>query len=264
VKLDPLLWITARRASLIVADSPGPKAALPFGSASKTVLESQDGIHSGEVPQHQKSDKPGLRAAYIGRLMYWKGVNLAIEAVAEARRTRDDITLTLLPVGNGEDKLRDLAARLGVEDAINFAGAMPRQDALEILAEHDCLLFPSFQDSGGPFAVLEAMEAGLPVICLNMGGPALTVTDETGIRVGVKNHRQVVRDLAAALLRLAGDPELRESMGADGKRRLQEKYLWERKAGVINSLYARAVRSANQPTTSLEAPDGSLDKGMEA
>ena len=263
-KFDPLLWLTARRASLIVADSPETLAALPFGSADKVVLESQDGLHANEVPQRKGGEGESLRAAYIGRLLYWKGVHLGIEAVAEARQTRGDVTFTLIATGAEEERLRDRAKRLGIEEAITFAGPMPRQEALQMLAEHDCLLFPSFQDSGGPFAVLEAMEAGLPVVCLNMGGPALTVTDETGIRVEVKNHDQVVRDLAAALLRLAEDADLRESMGAAGRRRLQEKYLWERKAGVINSLYARAVLSANQSVTNHEAPDGSLDKGMEA
>jgi len=263
-KIDPLLWITARRASVVVADSPGTLAALPLGAAEKTVLESQDGIHTGEVPQRKSGKTDGLHAAYIGRLMYWKGVHLAIEAVAEARKTRSDITLTLLSIGAGADKLREQAKRLGVSDAVEFAEDLPRQEALEQLAECDCLLFPSFQDSGGPFAVLEAMQAGLPVICLNMGGTALTVTDETGIRVNVRSPREVIRDMASALLRLADDPELRDSMGEAGRRRVQEKYLWDRKASVANSLYARALRMPAAQLTSVEGSLGEPDSGMEA
>jgi glycosyltransferase involved in cell wall biosynthesis len=262
-KIDPLLWLNARRASLIVADSPATAAALPFSSKAKTVLESQDGLQPDEVPLHRGGGKPGMRAAYIGRLLYWKGVHLGIEALAEARKTRQDITLTLLSRGEGADKLRAQAERLGVAGAVEFAEELPRQEALERLSECDCLLLPSFQDSGGPFAVLEAMSAGLPVICLNMGGPALTVTDETGIRVDVESPEQVIRDLSNALLRLAEDPELRESMGAAGRRRVQEKYLWDRKAGVANSLYARALHVPTQ-LTSVEGSVGEPDSGMEA
>jgi glycosyltransferase involved in cell wall biosynthesis len=245
-KIDPLLWLTARRASIIVADSPGTRAALPIGSTDKTVIESQDGLYGDEVPERQHSMKPGLRAAYIGRLMYWKGVNLAIEALVEARRSRSDITLTLIPTGGGEEKVRALAQRLGVGNAVEFSGPLSRQDALALLAEHDCLLFPSFQDSGGPFAVLEAMCAGLPVICLDIGGPSQTVTDETGIRVRVGSHAEVIQALSNALLKMAEDPQLRERMGEAGRRRLYDKYLWDHKAIVSNSLYAQALRGSRQ------------------
>jgi glycosyltransferase involved in cell wall biosynthesis len=243
-KVDPLLWLTARRASVIVADSPGTRAALPFGSTDKTVLESQDGLHIGEVPEGQPTKRPGLRAAYIGRLMYWKGVNLAIEALAEAHKTRSDITLTLIPTGGGEETLQRQAERLRVANAVQFSGPLSRREALALLATQDCLLFPSFQDSGGPFAVLEAMAAGLPVVCLDIGGPSMTVTDETGIRVALGSRSEVVRGLSDALIKLAEDPPLRKRMGQAGRRRLNERYLWERKANVSNSLYARALEAA--------------------
>jgi glycosyltransferase involved in cell wall biosynthesis len=245
-KVDPLLWLTARRANVIVADSPGTRAALPVGSTAKTVIESQDGLHAGEVPERRHSMKPGLRAAYIGRLMYWKGVNLALEALADARHTRSDITLTLIPTGGGEEKVRLHAKRLGVAESVLFSGPLSRQDALALLAEHDCLLFPSFQDSGGPFAVLEAMAAGLPVVCLDIGGPSLTVTDETGIRVPVGSPAEVIHSLSSALVKLADDPQLRESMGEAGRKRLHDRYLWERKASVSNSLYEQALQGRRQ------------------
>ena len=76
----------------------------------------------------------------------------------------------------------------------------------------------SFRDSGG-FVVLEAMAAGLPVVCLRLGGPALTVTDETGIRVAAESPHQVVRDLAQAFEWLAKNPDDRHQMGEAGYNR---------------------------------------------
>jgi glycosyltransferase involved in cell wall biosynthesis len=243
-RVDPLLWLTARRASLIVVDSSATRSALPPGVGHKTVIESQDALSANEVPPRARSTRTGLEMAYLGRLLYWKGLHLGIEALALARRQRRDIHLTIIATGPEEKRLSSLAARIGVADAVHFTGDMSRQAALQLLTEQDCLLLPSFQDSGGPFAVLEAMAAGIPVICLRVGGPASSVTSETGVLIDPGSHSQVVRHLADAMLRLAADPSLRKRMGEAAHRRFQDLYLWDHKANVIDSLYAQAKRPA--------------------
>jgi glycosyltransferase involved in cell wall biosynthesis len=248
-KLDPLLWLTASRASLIVVDSAATRSALPAGAAHKTVIESQDALSPDEVPPRAQSTRPGLKMAYLGRLLYWKGLHLGIEALALARKARDDISLTVVATGPEEQRLRSLSARLGVAGAVHFTGDVSRQSALQLLTEQDCLLLPSFQDSGGPFAVLEAMAAGMPVICLGVGGPASSVTAETGVLIEPCSPSQVVRDLADAMLGLAADPGLRQRMGEAAHRRFQDRYVWDHKADVINSLYtqAKGPAPANEP-----------------
>jgi glycosyltransferase involved in cell wall biosynthesis len=243
-KVDPLLWLTARKASLIAVDSVATRGALPPGMRHKTVIESQDALYADEVPSRAHSTQMGLNIAYLGRLLYWKGLHLGFEALAMARKRNRDICLTIIATGPEEERLRGLALRLGLADAVQFTGDVSRQSALQLLTEQDCLLLPSFQDSGGPFAVLEAMAAGMPVVCLRIGGPASTVTDETGVLIEPRSHSQVVRDLADAMLALAADPALRQRMGEAGRRRFQDTYQWDRKADVIDSLYARAAGSA--------------------
>jgi glycosyltransferase involved in cell wall biosynthesis len=248
-KIDPLLWLTASRASLIVVDSAASRAALPPGARQRTVIESQDGLSAEEVPHRGQSTRPGLKMAYLGRLLYWKGLHLGIEALALARKEREDISLTIVATGPEEQRLRSLAARLGVADAVHFTGDVSRHAALQLLTEQDCLLLPSFQDSGGPFAVLEAMAGGMPVICLRVGGPASSVTAETGVLIEPCSASQVVRDLGDAMLALAANPGLRQRMGEAARRRFQDRYLWDHKAAVIDSLYAQAKGSvqANKP-----------------
>jgi glycosyltransferase involved in cell wall biosynthesis len=248
-KLDPLLWLTASKASLIVVDSAATRAALPAEAGHKTVIESQDGLSADEVPPRTQSTRSGLKMAYLGRLLYWKGLHLGIEALALAREDRDDIRLTIVATGPEEQRLRSLAARLGVADAVRFTGDVSRHTALQLLTEQDCLLLPSFQDSGGPFVVLEAMAAGMPVICLRVGGPASSVTAETGVLIEPCSPSQVVRHLADAMLALAADPGLRQRMGEAARRRFQDHYLWDHKADVIDSLYVQAKGSAqvNKP-----------------
>ena len=74
------------------------------------------------------------------------------------------------------------------------------------------LVHPSLHDSGGVVCV-EALAAGRPVVCLDLGGPACLVTEEAGIRVRADAPAQSIQDLSAALARLAADPGLRARMG---------------------------------------------------
>lgn len=84
--------------------------------------------------------------------------------------------------------------------------------ALEKLAEVDVLVHPSLHDSGG-YVVAEAMAAGRPVICLDLGGPALQVAEETGFKIPATTPEQVVAGMAQAMLWLARDDALRRRMG---------------------------------------------------
>jgi len=72
-------------------------------------------------------------------------------------------------------------------------------------------MHPSLHDSGG-WVTLEAMAAGRPVICLDLGGPALQVSEATGIKIPAISPPQVVADLASALKQLAGDPSRRHDL----------------------------------------------------
>src|SRR5262249_30707892 len=71
-------------------------------------------------------------------------------------------------------------------------------------ADHDVLLFPAMHDSGG-MVVLEAMDHGLPVVCLKLGGPATLVNDSCGHAVDPdrKSAAEVVREMGEALIALA-------------------------------------------------------------
>ena len=122
----------------------------------------------------------------------------------------------------------------------DFVGELPRSQLLQKLAECDVLMHPSLHDSGG-WVCLEAMAAGRPVLCLDLGGPALQVTEDTGIRLRSRSPMQAVEDLAAALMTLASDRTLCSAMGAAGRRRISEHFNWERKGLSMAKVYAAVV-----------------------
>jgi glycosyltransferase involved in cell wall biosynthesis len=120
-----------------------------------------------------------------------KGCHLALKAIAGLPGWR------LVICGNGpeEASLRALSERLGIADRVEFTGWRERDDVLRIMAEDaDVLLFPSLHDEAG-LAVAEAAAIGLPIVCLDRGGPPIIARG--GVQPG--GEKETVERLRAAL-----------------------------------------------------------------
>lgn len=124
------------------------------------------------VPVFPKVESRTPVVLFVGRLVAWKGILLALEAFSrvEASGAR------LVFVGEGPDRqlLEKRARKLGISSRIEILGSVPRIDVLKMMRSASCLLFPSFHDSAG-FVVSEALTLGLPVVCLDHGGPGSLV-----------------------------------------------------------------------------------------
>jgi glycosyltransferase involved in cell wall biosynthesis len=155
------------------------------------------------VQQAQRPPSTHPRFVFAGRLLPWKGVHFAIQGLAEARRTVPAATLTVFGTGPAERWLRALAKEYGVTDAVEFVGHAPRQRFVDSLRSYTAMIFPSLHDSGG-LVVLEAFANGLPVVCLNLGGPGLMVNGSCGIVIPTAhaNEAQTVTRLANAFISL--------------------------------------------------------------
>lgn len=77
-------------------------------------------------------------------------------------------------------------------------------------------------------------------MCLDTGGPGYHIQDAWGIKIAPGTAEQVVEDMARALQRLRDDPELRARMGAAGRQRVQDAYLWDRLGERLHAIYRRA------------------------
>jgi len=131
---------------------------------------------------------------------------------------------------------------LGIEDKVHFWGVLPRAEALVKLGLCDILVHPSLHDSGAGVCV-EAMAAGKPVICLDLGGPGAQVTRETGFKIPALDPGQAVQEMARSMALLAEDPRLRARMGQAGKDRVASKYAWEQKGELVSALYRRIAEA---------------------
>jgi glycosyltransferase involved in cell wall biosynthesis len=94
------------------------------------------------------------------------------------------------------------------------------------------------------------MATGRPVVCLDLGGTALQVTDETGIKVSVVSADQVVRDLAEGLSQLARDASFRARLGEAARKRVTEHFNWEKKGQDVARMYNQLLNENAKLTKS--------------
>ncbi len=204
----------------------------------ETELMPTIGLHCDEIPVAPRPVPRGpLRLLFVGQIILLKGVDLLLHAL---QQSGSNAQLTLIGDGTFLASAKVLAARLGLGTQVHFAGRLPREKTLHEYRGHDVFIFPSLHDSGG-FAVLEAMANELPVICLDCGGPAMSVNGSCGFRVPLRTRGQVISDLAVAISFYDGHREEVLAHGAAARTRVRENYDWDRKGEAMNAVYQRAM-----------------------
>lgn len=174
-----------------------------------------------------------LRYLFVGQLIWLKGVDLALEALAASQT---DATLHLIGSGPFRANLEKLVIRLGLSERVSFSPRIPRSQVMKEIYDYDVFLFPSIHDSGG-FAMLEAMAAGMPVVCLDVGGPALAVADGCGFRISVGKRKQVIADLASKIQFYNENREAAEFHGRQARSQIELNYNWDRKGELMHKIY---------------------------
>jgi glycosyltransferase involved in cell wall biosynthesis len=170
---------------------------------SKTAVLLGVATHGHAVHDAERKPPDCPQFLYAGNLQYLKGVHLAIRALAQAKAEIPDATLTIVGGGYAEKWLRKLAIQRGMADAVKFAGRIPRNQLINSIGGYTALVFPSLHDSGG-FVVLEALSQGLPVVCLDLGGPGIIVNSSCGIVIptAYADEAQAVARIASAMISL--------------------------------------------------------------
>jgi glycosyltransferase involved in cell wall biosynthesis len=176
----------------------------------------------------------------LARLHPQKALRVMIDALARVCAVRPDATLLIAggPLeGNPEaDRLREQAERLGLGGAVRLLGR--RDDVPDVLAAADIGVMSSRYE-GTPLAVLDYMEAGLPVVATDVGGVAeLVQHDRTGVLVPPGDPAA----LADALLGLLGDPAERRRLGEAGRARRREEFDYDRTLQRFADLYLELLR----------------------
>jgi glycosyltransferase involved in cell wall biosynthesis len=183
---NPLARASWRRADLILVQNPDTLNWLPARHRSKAQVFPN--VALDEVPARTNGSRAGTNVAlFAGRLVAFKGPSLAIRAIAAVPEWR----LVVCGAGPQEQRLRRLVRQLGVADRVEFRGQQPREELLRVMREDAAaFIFPSVHDQA-PWVVGEALLSGLPVVCLDSGGPPVLVGG-AGIAVDAQGSQATV------------------------------------------------------------------------
>jgi glycosyltransferase involved in cell wall biosynthesis len=211
-RFNPLVRAGWTRAAVVLVNNEETRDALPRRHRRKAIVRPNAAAVEIETPpETQRADRP--TALVAGRLNRFKGVGLALRALPLAPAW----TLTIAGDGPDEARLRRLARRLGVDDRVEFAGKLDRDEVLRRTAAAHAVVLPSLKE-GASFVCAEAMTLGVTVIALDQGGPrALAQHGGGGIDLVTPGTRaRCVRGLADALTRAEhAAPPPRARLGLD-------------------------------------------------
>lgn len=243
---DPFVSLTARRSAVAIVATPETSACLSaLGTKRIETISGQTGINQQELATFEKlavsSMESSIRFISMGRLLHWKGFHLGLRAFAQANLEGSEYWI----VGDGPERqrLETLAIKLNIANQVRFFGVLPREEALRKLDQCCALIHPSLHDFS-PTVCLEAMAAGRPVICLDLGGPATQITQETGFKVPANTPEQAVSGIAEAMSHMAKNSELRLAMALAARKRVRESYSWEVKGKFLTRLYEEVLAQA--------------------
>ena len=240
----PFLWRVLARADAITVSNPTyietSPYLRPFADQCTVIHHGQDlsrfanpDPHRVAVIRGRYTPRPLL--LFVGRLRYYKGLEVLIEALR-------DIEAHLLVIGDGSmrQEWEALTVELALTKQVTFLGHIPDAELPSYYQACDLFVLPSTHRSETWGAVqVEAMACGKPVVCteLGTGTSYVNLHGETGLVVPPRDSTA----LARAINQLLADPDLRRRLGEKGRRRAEQELSKETMIEETVALYERLL-----------------------
>ena len=173
-----------------------------------------------------------LNILFVGRMEDRKGLSYLLRGYHRLRKRHVDARLIVVGAGPRLREYRRYVATRRIRD-VEFVGHVSLEAKLRYFASADVFCAPSTGQESFGIVLLEAMAAGLPIVASDIHGYKQVVTRNVeGYLVEPRNPTAI----AAALYKLAGDPDLRHRMGDAGRAKAPE-YSWERVTQQVVAYY---------------------------
>jgi len=242
----PFLNFAFARASKIIVASPTLVASSPQlrrWQHKCVVIPYGIDMTSGDAPERVAVRADAIRreaggqplVLFVGRLVKYKGVDVLLAAMR-------GVAARMVLVGDGPEKaaLQRVAERAGVADRVKFLGEVAPDELAALYRACDLFVLPSVtrQEAFG-VVLIEAMACGKPVISTDLGTGSGWVNQdgETGLVVPPRD----VPALHNAIVRLLGDAELRQAMGAAARHRARVVFGADRMVASVLGLFREVV-----------------------
>ena len=165
-----------------------------------------------------------------------KGHFYFLEAAALIKNEIPEVQFVLAGRGPFEPKIREKTAGLGLNDCVHFIGH--RRDIPETISIMDILVVPSLSE-GFSNTVIEALYMRKPIVATNVGGnPEAVINNKTGILVPPESSTNI----AQSVFRLLENEALRRELGNNGRRLVEERFLFNKMISETINLYEELLR----------------------
>lgn len=172
--------------------------------------------HIKDYTQKKRKDK--VHIITVGRFVPQKDYETAIHAIAELKKTYDNIAFDIVGYGNMETQVREWIRRYVIDD-ITTVYINPNNIA-ELLNQADIYISTSLFE-GTSNSIMEAMNADLPIVATNVGDNGKLVQDQKN---GFVTNKKDWKDIASKLAILIDNEELSLNMGKQSKLFLSNNY----------------------------------------
>ncbi len=173
----------------------------------------------------------------VARLFHLKGHEYVVRAATTALARQPNLRFLFVGDGVLGDQIRHQIRWLGLESYFHFTGLVPPERVPELIGAMDIVVHASLRE-GLARVLPQALIAGKPVVSYDIDGAREVVIPNV---TGVLLPPQSIDELAYAICSLAADPQLRERLGAEGRRRFTDQFRHEHMTSQLRALYVRLL-----------------------
>lgn len=231
-------WINRSSDFIVTSASPTVELLLQDGVPKDRVSALIDGVDTDVFAPHPKEEiraALGLPAkrpivAYLGLMNSYQGVDLLLEAAANLKR--QGARIHYLIMGFPDAPYREKAEEMGIADIVTFTGRIPYDQAPLYLSAGDLAVSPKISLTEANGKLFNYIACGLPTVVFDT-----PVNHEILGEAALYAKFGDSADLAEAIGRLAGDRELREEIGEEGRERAVKLHSWQTRGKELAEIY---------------------------
>jgi len=199
-------------------------------------------VYNGAAPLQRVAQeywpvKSGFTLVYVGRLEPVKNHPLLLKAFSAALASKPDLRLWMVGDGSERQASEGLAAELGISMQVTFWGQ--QLDVAPFFSAADAFIMSSSSE-GLPMSLLQGFSLGLPAIVTDVGGMAECVLLA---RAGLVVAAEDPAEMAAAMLRMAGNQAEREQFSMNAKAAFNSRFTLQAMVGAYLDLYRNTLRA---------------------
>ena len=261
IRFQPLINLSLKNACRVIGVSNElVQLSIKYGANPQLTIVKPNAVYVKRFHPEVKGDH--IRKKYaiaeneiviltLRRLVPKTGVQYVVEGAPEIIKKNDNVRFLIVGEGELRNSLQARVKSLGIEKHFIFTGSIPNEEVQDYIAASDISVFASLAEATS-IACLEVMACAKAVVVSSVGGlPEIVSNGETGVIVPFQIEKstyldyglpqETVNALTQAIQVLVDDPDLRQYLGNNAAKTVQEKFSWSAYIDSLLSLYNEVI-----------------------